>query len=105
VYSRVTQLEIDITKIAVAEAMELLRREVLPSLRRQEGYEGVCVLTAPGGRGVLLSLWASPEAAAAAGETGLLPGMLAPFVTPVRSPGEPEGYEVAFADVPALVIG
>lgn len=102
-YSRVTQLEIDITKIAVADVLELLRREVVPTFRRQEGYEGVCMLAAPEGRALLLSLWASAEAAEAAG--ALSPEALAPHVTPVRSPGEPERYEVAFADAPALVIG
>jgi hypothetical protein len=104
-YSRVTQLEIDTGRIGIGDAVELFRRDVLPRLREQEGYQGVCVLTTPEGHGLLVSLWSTAEAAEAGGGTGPYPETLEQYVTFLRSPRERERYEVAFADAPALVIG
>lgn len=102
-YSRVTQLEIDTVRIAIDEAVELFRREVVPALQQQEGYEGVLVLTTPEGRGTIISFWASEEAAEASGETGFYPETIARYVTLFRAPPGRERYAVAYSDVPALL--
>jgi hypothetical protein len=104
-YSRVTQIEIDTLRIGIAEAVVLFRREVLPRLREQEGYEGVCVLTTPDGHGLLVSLWTTAAAAEAGTDTGSYPETLDWLLTIARSDPGRERYEVAFADAPALVIG
>jgi heme-degrading monooxygenase HmoA len=105
VYSRVTQLDIDTGRIGVGEAIEHFRRAALPALRAQDGYEGVCVLAAPEGYVLVISLWSSAEAADAGREAVLYLEALAPYVSLARAPGARERYEVAFADAPALVIG
>lgn len=104
-YSRVMQIEIDTLRIGIGEAVALFRREVLPRLREQEGYEGVYVLTTPDGHGLVVSLWSTAEAAGAGEDARFHPETLEGYLTLVRSPPGREPYEVAFADAPALVIG
>jgi hypothetical protein len=104
-YSRVTQLDIDTLRLGVGEAVVLVRREVLPRLRQQEGYEGVYLLTTPDGHGLLVSLWSTAEAAGAGEDARFYPEALEAYLTLVRSPPIRGPYEVAFADAPALVIG
>ena len=83
----------------------LFRGEVLPQLREQDGYEGILVLATPDGRGLLLTLWETEEAADAQAATGFYAEQLERYVTLFRSPPGRERYEVAFADAPALAIG
>ena len=104
-YSRVTLLEIDTMRVGVGEALELFKDEVLPALREQEGFEGIYVLATPDGQGMLMSLWATEEAADASGETGFYAETLARWVTLFRSPPGRERYEVLLAQAPALAIG
>ena len=104
-YSRVTLLEIDTMRIDMEAALELFRERVLPSLREQDGFEGVYVLGTPEGKGMLLSLWDTEEAADATAETGFYPEVLAKYVTLFRAPPGREHYEVLFADAPALATG
>lgn len=101
-YARVTLLEIDPVRIDPARAVELFKEQVLPELVEQEGYEGIFVLSTPEGRGLLMSLWSTREAAEAGETSGFYAEQLAKFVTFFRaSPGR-EQYEVAFADAPSL---
>ena len=69
-YTRVTQLEIDTTRIDMDEAVRLFRAEVLPALRDQEGYDGTYVLANPDGKALLLTFWETEEAAEAHAPTG-----------------------------------
>ena len=97
-YARVTLLEIDTERVDVDDALTLYREQVMPDLRQQPGYEGVYVLATPEGRGLIMSLWASEEAADASAQSGFYSDVLARFVTLFRSPPGRERYEVRFVD-------
>lgn len=102
-YSRVTLLEIDTVRLGVDEAVELFKAEVLPQLREQAGFEGVVVLATPEGKGMIITVWETEEAAAeaAAFGTGLLEGYMALFKAP---PGR-EYYAVAYSEMPGVIVG
>jgi hypothetical protein len=97
-YSRVTLLEIDTLRADVEEATELFRGSVLPALRACDGFEGALVLATPDGKGMILTLWTTEEAADAAGGVGteMLEHYMALFTAP---PGR-ECYEVVCAELP-----
>jgi hypothetical protein len=101
-YSRVTQLEIDALRISVDDAVALFGDSVLPELREQAGYEGVIVLTTPEGKALLISFWATPEAAEADSPDGFYAEQLAQHVTLFKSPPGRERYRMAFADMPTV---
>jgi len=103
-YARVTLLEIDTMRITVEEALDLFKSQVLPRLREQEDFEGVYVLGTPEGRGLLISLWGTEEAAEAGAETGFYPEVLAEYVTLFRAPPGRERYQVLLAETPAPAI-
>jgi hypothetical protein len=103
-HSRVTQLEIDTVRVSVEEAVDLFRREVLPALREQQGFQGVLVLATPEGRGMLVSFWDTETAADASADSGFYPETLARYVTIFRSPPGRERYAVALAELPALAV-
>ena len=71
-HARVTQLEIDTTRIDMDHAVQLFRAEVLPALREQEGYDGTYVLANPDGKALLLTFWETQEAAEAQRDDRLL---------------------------------
>jgi hypothetical protein len=102
-YARVTLLEIDAVRVSVDTAVELFRTEVLPRMCRQPGYEGVYVLTTTEGKGAIVSLWGSEEAAA--GDGGWYAEELARYATLFRSPPGRETYEVVLSDLPASAYG
>jgi hypothetical protein len=102
VYSRVTLLEIDTMRITLGDAVALFEEQVLPHLRELDGYEGVIVLTTPEGKGMLLSLWATEEEAAAS--ASFASAELERLMTLFRAPPGREHYEVAFADVPGVLV-
>jgi len=102
-YSRVTLVEIDTVRLGVDEAAEIFKEHVLPGLREQDGYEGVLVLATPEGKGMIISLWESEEASAAA--AGFAAGELERFMALFRSPPGREHYEVVFGEVPSAALG
>ena len=103
-YSRVTSLEIDTLRIGMDEALDLYRRDVLPRLRAEEGFEGVLVLATDEGAGLVISFWATNEDASRGTEHegGLYVETIARFATIFRAPPGREQYEVVFADAPVL---
>ena len=102
-YARVTQLEIDTVRLSVDEVLERFRSEVLPALRQQPDYRGVYAMSTPDGRAVLVSLWATEEAAAGLNDGGWYSTVLSEFATFFRSPPGRSYYEVLVADLPASV--
>jgi len=102
-YSRVTLLEIDTLRTTVDEAVDLFEEEVLPTLREQDGYEGVVVLANPDGKAMLVSVWGTEEDAIASSEFAR--GALEQFVTLFRSPPGREQYEVRLAEMPDVIMG
>ena len=100
-FARLTLLEIDTVRIPTDAAVEVFTQEVLPELQRQPGYVGVLVLSTPLGRGALLSLWETEEAAEAGATSGWYPEELERYMTLFRTPPGRERYELSLADLPA----
>jgi hypothetical protein len=102
-FSRLTLLEIDTMRIGVADAVDLFRTQVMPALKEQEGYRGCMVFTTDEGKGMIISLWSTAEAADATAPFAT--GEIERFVTLFKSPPGREHYAVAFADMPAALVG
>ena len=89
-------------RIDMEDAVALFQHEVLPRLREQEGYRGVVVQTTAEGKGIIVSFWATEaDAAASAAFAG---GELERYTTLFRVPPGRERYEVAFAELPAVLV-
>ena len=99
--SRVTLAEIDILRISVKDAVERFEELVAPALAEQDGFEGFYLLSTHEGKGLVLTFWASEEAAEASVEGGHYAEQLEKFVTFFRAPPGREQYDVALAEAPA----
>jgi hypothetical protein len=97
-YARVTQLEIDTTRIDMDTAVRMFRDEVLPQLRDQEQYEGTFVLANPDGKALLLTFWETEEGADAQAASGPYAELLAQYAAIFRSPPGRERYAVLVTD-------
>lgn len=98
--ARATLAEVDVVRHSLSDTVEVFRSSVIPALRKQDGYEGSYVLTTPEGKALVLTFWASEEAADAGIASGHYAEQVAKFVTVYRtSPGR-ELYDVAVADAP-----
>lgn len=102
-YARVTQFEIDTLRIGLDEALERFKELILPEVRKLPGYRGVLVMRTPEGKGVLVSLWSTPEAAQGGVESGYYDEQVAKFLMFVKQPPGRDHYEVVFSEekVPA----
>ena len=101
-FARVTLFEIDTLRISVDAVLEQFKELVVPEARKREGYEGLYVLGTPEGKGLIMSLWASEEAAVAGETSGYYDEQVAKFVAMFRAPAGRERYEVLFAEVPGM---
>ena len=99
-YARVTLFEIDTLRISLDAAVERFRELTLPEMVKQEGYEGVYLLHTPEGKGLVMSLWASEEAAVASVQSGFYDEQLAKFISLFRAPPGRENYEVVISEAP-----
>ena len=105
-FARVTLFEIDTVRISLDDALEQFKELIVPEAQKQEGYEGMYVMRTLEGKGVIMSLWASEEAAAAGVTSGYYAEQLAKFeqlatfVTLFQAPPGREHYEVVFAEAP-----
>ncbi len=99
-YARTTLFEIDTLRVSVDAALEQFKELVVPEARKRAGYEGLYVLTTPEGKGMILSLWASEEAAVAGVESGYYDEQVAKFVSVFRAPPGRDHYEVIFSETP-----
>ena len=97
-FVRVTQLEVDTTRIEMDEAVRMFRAEVLPQLRAEDEYEGTYVLANPDGKALLVTFWETEEGAEAQSATGPYAQLLAQYTAIFRSPPGRERYEVVVAD-------
>jgi heme-degrading monooxygenase HmoA len=73
---------------------------VAPRLRAQPGYAGLFVMRTEEGKGMVLTLWETEEAASRGLETGFYQEQVARFVTFMRQPPGREHYEVTRAELP-----
>jgi hypothetical protein len=99
-HARVTQLEIDTTRIEMEDAVQMFREEVLAELRRHAAYVGTYVLANPDGKALLLTFWATEEAAEAQATTGFYAEQLARFAAIFRSSPGRDRYAVVVTDQP-----
>jgi heme-degrading monooxygenase HmoA len=100
--ARVTLAEIDPVRQSPSRAIERFQSELIPALHEQEGYEGCYVLLSEEGKVLVLSLWASDEAARATQLSGFYQDQiekLSDVVLYRASPGR-EAYDVVVADAP-----
>ena len=101
-YARVTQFEIDILRMAIADAVEVFNERVLPRLREHPQCDGVMALTTPDGKGMLISFWESAEAADDAVKSGFYDEQVAEFTLFFRQPPGREHYEVVINEMSSL---
>ena len=97
-HARVTLFEIDTLQISVSAALEQFKELVVPEMRKQEGYEGVYVMSTTEGKGLIMSLWRNEEAAEAGVQSGYYDSQIAKFVAMFRAPAGREHYEVIYTD-------
>ena len=102
-YARVTQFEIDTLRISLDEALQRFQEMILPEVRKVPGYRGVFVMRTPEGKGVVVSLWATAEAAQTGVESGYYDEQIAKFVMVTKQPPGRDHYEVVLSEekVPA----
>jgi heme-degrading monooxygenase HmoA len=102
-FARVTTFEIDTLRISVDEALERFKETILPEVRRMPGYRGVFVMRTPEGKGLVVSLWTTAEAAQKGLESGYYEEQIAKFIMVVKQPPGRDHYEVVFSEekVPA----
>ena len=97
-FARVTLFEIDPLRVNVDEALEHFQDRVVPEMHRQPGYEGAYLMKTPEGKGLLLTLWATEDTAAAGITSGYYDEQIAKFVAIFRAPPGRDHYEVMFAE-------
>jgi len=101
-FARVTLFEIDTLRVSIDAALERFKELVMPEARKQEGYEGLYVMSTPEGKGLIMSLWATEEAAVAGVESGYYDEQVAKFLALYRAPPGREHYEVFLAEAPGM---
>jgi len=101
-FARITLFEIDTLRISLDDALERFKELIVPESRKREGYEGMYVMRTPEGKGLILSLWASEEEAAAGIASGYYEEQVAKFMALFRAPPGRENYEVVFAEAPGM---
>jgi heme-degrading monooxygenase HmoA len=101
-FARVTLFEIDTLRISLDDALEQFKEMIVPEARKQAGYEGMYVMRTPEGKGLVMSLWASEDAATAGVASGYYDEQVAKFVTMYRVPPGREHYEVVVAEAPTV---
>jgi hypothetical protein len=101
--ARVTLAEVDVVRQSLGSLVELYRRSVMPAQHAQDGYEGGYVLTTPEGKALVMTFWRDEHAAEAGMASGFYGEQVQKFVTVFKAPLGREMYDVAVADVPAVV--
>ena len=99
-FARTTLFEIDTLRVSVDAALEQFKALVVPEMRKQSGYEGAYVMVTPVGKGLVMTLWVSEEAAVAGVESGYYDEQVAKFVSVFRAPSGRDHYKVVFAEAP-----
>ncbi len=97
--ARVTMFEIDTLRISISDALDLFRERILPRLREHLGCEGEVILASPEGKGLLLTFWATAEAADAGVASGFYDEQVAEFTMFLRQPPGREHYDVIFQEL------
>lgn len=101
--ARVTLAEVDVVRQSLGGMVEFYKQAVMPAQHAQDGFEGGYVLTTPEGKALVLAFWRDEEAAEAGIDSGFYGEQVQKFVTVFKAPPGREMYDVAVADVPAVV--
>jgi heme-degrading monooxygenase HmoA len=101
-FARITMFEIDTLRISLDDALERFKELVVPEARKREGYKGIYVMRTPEGKGLIVSLWASEEAATAGITSGYYDEQVSKFLTLYHAPPGREHYEVVFTETPGM---
>ncbi len=101
-FARVTLFEIDMLRVSLDDALDQFKALIVPEARKLEGYEGMYVMRTPEGKGLIMSLWTSEEAATAGVTSGYYDEQVAKFMALFRAPAGRENYEVVFAEAPGM---
>jgi heme-degrading monooxygenase HmoA len=105
-FARVTLFEVDTLRTTVEEAQRLFDEQVLPLVEQQPGFAGCYVLRTPEGKGMVITLWETEQAAQTGIESGYYQEQLAKFVTFMRQPPGREHYAVVQAHLrPEVLAG
>lgn len=102
-FARVTSFEIDTLRISLDSALDRFKEQVIPEVRKREGYQGIYVLRTPQGKGIIISLWTTEEAAASGVETGYYSDQVSKFLSVFRSPPGRDHYEVVMAEPSGMI--
>jgi heme-degrading monooxygenase HmoA len=99
---RATKAEIDVVRTDPRDAVQVFHESVIPALQEQKGYEGCYVLLSEEGKMLVLTFWASDEAARETRLSGFYQEQVEKFSDVVFYRHEPgrEAYDVVVADVP-----
>jgi heme-degrading monooxygenase HmoA len=100
-FARTTLFEVDTLRMPLEQAERLFEEQVLPLIKHQPGFAGLYVMRTPEGKGMVLTLWESEQAAQSGIESGYYQEQVSKFVTFMRQPPGREHYEVIVAEVPA----
>jgi heme-degrading monooxygenase HmoA len=100
-FARATLFEVDTLRMPLDQAERLFTEQVLPLIEHQPGFAGLYVMRTPEGKGMVLTLWESEQAAQSGIESGYYQEQVSKFVTFMRQPPGREHYEVIVAEVPA----
>ena len=96
-YSRITLLEFDPVRFDVGDALVRFEASVVPALQEQRGTKArSCSPTTT--RRMVVTLWASREAADDALASGFWAAQVEQFVTLFRSPPGRDGYDVVYME-------
>ena len=101
--ARVTLAEVDVFRRSLDDLVEFYKQSVMSAQRSQDGYEGGYVLATPEGKALVMTFWRDEEAAEAGVVGGFYREQVQKFVTVFKAPPGREMYDVAVADVPAVV--
>jgi heme-degrading monooxygenase HmoA len=101
--ARVTLAEVDVVRKDLDDLIEFYKQAVMPAQHAQDGYEGGYVLTTPEGKALVVAFWRDEAAAEAGMASGFYGEQVQRFVTVFKAPPGREMYDVAVADVPAVV--
>jgi heme-degrading monooxygenase HmoA len=101
-FGRTTLFEVDTLRMAIPDAERLFQEQVLPLIKHQPGFAGVYVMRTPEGKGMVLTLWETEQAAQSGIESGYYQEQIAKFITFIRQPPGREHYEVIVAEVPRM---
>ena len=99
-YARLTQFHVDPKDIDLDIAQGVFERLVVPEMRKQPGYEGCYLLRTESGKGAVVSLWESEDAAVSSETSGYYAEQLAKLMPLLGSSPEVDTFQVAFADHP-----